>query len=86
MLESIDPFGQRRDDYRVAVLAQVIVAALGGKKADGATFTAADFLKYLDFEAPAIAPGPPQTVAEIERRIASWVSGSNRVWQERGGR
>jgi hypothetical protein len=85
VLETIAPFGQRRDDLRFAGLAQVLVAALGGTKADGTRFTASDFLARLDEGAPALAPARAQTVAEMEARIATWVGGHNARWRERGG-
>jgi hypothetical protein len=95
VLESIEPFGPRRDDLRFAVLAQVLVGALGAKKLDGTPFTASDFQRLLDLDdtprAPGKAPAPAltQTAEEAERRLESWLDGNNRAWIEdpaRGGR
>jgi len=95
VLESIEPFGPRRDDLRFAVLAQVLVGALGAKKLDGQPFTASDFQRLLDIDetprAPLEAPPPvpAQTAEEAERRLDSWLDGNNRAWLEdpaRGGR
>lgn len=94
VLETIRPFGERRDDLRTALLAQTIVQAVGSKKADGQPYTAADFLARLDLDdrpvlPPAPKPLPPlrrvQSPEEIEARLDMWMNGSNRIFQEAGG-
>lgn len=91
MLEAIDPFGERRDDRRIALLAQVIVQALSRTKPDGTPYTAADFLRRLpgyDDAAPVAPPPAPapmvQSVAEMEQRIAMWCTGANVIAKEQG--
>jgi hypothetical protein len=89
VLEDIDPFGERRDDRRIAVLAQVLVGALGATKVNQQPFLAADYQRLLDVDAVPRIPAasvPAQTADEAERRLDSWISGSNQVFKEGGGR
>src|SRR5262245_26929079 len=81
LLESLEPFGERRDDYRAALQTWTIVAALGAKRHDGRPWTLDDF--RLQFDAKPAPPPRQQSAAEIERIIRMWVQGSNTVLRER---
>lgn len=90
MLEQIDPYGERRDDYRFALLALTVAKAAGAKKDDGQALTVRDFL--VRFDAPVTQAGdagpagdaapPRQTVRDMERRLTAWMSGSNAIFRE----
>jgi hypothetical protein len=68
VLEDVDPWGQRRDDYRAAMLAWIMA---GGKS------KMSDFI--LDFLRPPEPPRPPrkQSPEEIETIMRMWIKGSN---------
>lgn len=78
VLEDVDPWGQRREDYRAAILAATVMNAGGWRKTGGRPFTEADFL--LDFlPRPAAAPQSP---AVIEAEIRAWIKSSNAAFKE----
>jgi hypothetical protein len=66
ILEEVDPWGQRRDDYRAAMLAWVFT---GGK-------TPMDNFR-LDFFRPPARPPKKQSTDEIETIMRMWIAGSN---------
>lgn len=67
VLEDIDPWGQRREDYRIGVLAWVL---LGGKKGMLSNY-------IIDFWRPLPPPPKKQSQVEIETLVKMWIKGSN---------
>ena len=85
VLEDIEPWGQRRDDWRFAVLSSVVAKGAGITKADGKTqFTAADFLLDTLLEPMETAPTKqPQSTEQIESMFRMAVAANNAFWQKR---
>lgn len=78
-LELVDPYGQLRDDIRIAHQTAHIASIMGVKRKDGKAFTADDFLLRFD-----MAPKQKQQTAEqIERIFMQWAKAHNKAWQER---
>lgn len=75
VLEKIDPFGQKREDHRFALLASVVANAAGSKKPDGKQFTSDDFmLKFKEQEEQI------QSAEHIERMFRAVVAANNAFW------
>lgn len=72
MLERIDPWGQRRDDYRNAHLIANIANMMAGKR--DKPYAAEDFLLTFK-DASQIAE--EQSQAQIEAMIKTWVAAAN---------
>lgn len=84
VLEQIDPFGQKRDDLRFAMLASTIVNAQGAKKTDGTTFTAKDFLLNFEEAEPTDEDASPQQSADnMERMFRAAVAANNAFWKRK---
>lgn len=80
MLERLDPYGQRRDDWRIAKLSALVATLVGAKKPDGTAFSAADLL--LEFTQPTKAQRrarlkPTQSVGEMEWSLIAWAKAHN---------
>lgn len=72
VLERIDPWGQTRDDWRIAKLGASLASFLGAKKADEKAIEASELL--LVFDAPPgsdedddVPEAPKQSAASIEK-------------------
>lgn len=84
ILEAVDPWGQRRDDWRFALLAATVMNAAGLRKVDGRIFNEQDFL--IDFLPRLVPLLPPtrqwQSQKAIEAEILAWVNSSNVMFNE----
>ncbi len=76
-LETVDPFGQTREDMRSAVLCS-LVANAWMKREDGRKFSPKDFM--LDFEEAITTETIPQSPEQIERLMTQWVTANNLRW------
>jgi hypothetical protein len=72
-LEGTDPWGQTRDDWRIAHLAAALAGAFGAKKKDGTGLTAADLV--VQFHAREVTPQSPE---QIEAMLRDLVTAHNR--------
>jgi hypothetical protein len=54
--ERIEPFGERRQDWRMAVLASLLVNMVRGK--DDKALTPAEFLEMIEADGEALDPRP----------------------------
>jgi len=52
ILEGLDPWGQRRDDWRIALLSSQVAAIAGAKKRDGYSFKAIDCILEFNTDLP----------------------------------
>ena len=84
VLEGLDPWGQRRDDWRMARLAAQLAAFLGAKNADGKVPTA-DELVLTFAEPTGDDETEGQTPDEIARHLAAWVTAHNAGAARKGG-
>jgi hypothetical protein len=92
-LEDEDPWGQLRDDWRIAKLTAEIVNAVGGS-ADGEIYTPKHgllaFVREQQSAPPPAPPTPEQLAAHkaklVERQLESWISGHNAIVREKGVR
>jgi hypothetical protein len=73
VLESIDPFGQKRDDIHYARLMALIANVMGSKKTNSKAWTADDFI--LDFTPE--EQDPVESAEAIEAIVRRWVDNSN---------
>lgn len=79
ILEDIDPWGQLREDYRLAVLISQMMNAARLRKPGGQLFSFKDFL--LDFFP---RPVVRQPTAQVEAEIMAWVKSTNAMFKEQG--
>lgn len=80
VLEDVDPWGQRREDYRTAMLCAVIMNAGGWRKTGSSKpFTEDDFM--LDFLPRSIAV-VNQNAQVIEAELKAWIKSSNAAFKE----
>lgn len=91
MLEMIDPWGQYREDLRVAKAVCDVARLLGAKHSvTGEPVQPKDFL--IDFTpAPPVPeqpkPGKTWTKARyVQSVICDWTSGANAIWRKKQGR
>jgi hypothetical protein len=87
ILEEIDPWGQRREDWRFANLTSVLATVAGIRKADGSMLLARDFMPPCPlnvYEGPQPVEKKQQTVEEMEAIIRLWAYGTNQAFHERG--
>lgn len=80
VLESIDPWGQKRDDARFAMLCSAVMNAAGARKANGERFTVSDFI--LKFE-PKEQKQEQQTPEQIESMFRMMVAANNAFWAKK---
>ena len=66
VMEEVDPWGQRRDDYRAGMIAWMISGGRG---------QVSDYI--LDFFRPAPTRPRQQSVTEMETILSMWIKGSN---------
>ena len=84
VLEDIEPWGQRREDWRFAQLCSVIAKGLGITKADGKTsFKIEDFLLDSVLEPMEAAPAKQQSADQIEAMFRMAVAANNAFWKRR---
>jgi hypothetical protein len=72
ILEQIDPWGQQREDWRIALLASQVAGLVGSKKQDGKPFRAVDCLLEFKTDLPdSPDDDDPQTAEEQRRQRAA---------------
>lgn len=76
----MDPWGQRREDWRFADLSANICVAMGVKKLNGTRFKTEDFLLQFDIDKE---PPKPQTPEEIEKRFREIFRANNEIYRIR---
>lgn len=74
ILERLDPWGQRREDWRIALLASQMAALVGAKKQDGTAFKAVDCMLEFNTDLPADEDDESEETREeraaaIERQV-----------------
>lgn len=79
VLEEVDPWGQRREDHRFALLCATVMNAAGWRKPGGRIFTESDFM--LDF-LPRFVASPRQSVKTMEAELRAWIKSSNAMFSE----
>lgn len=75
VLEVLDPWGQRRDDIRIAKLSLQMAQWLGAKKQDGSPLKVEELL--LEFADGSEDDGPTQTPEQIERHLLAMAKAHN---------
>ena len=78
LLESVDPWGQTREDVRVAQQTAFLAAINGAKKRDGTAFVPEDFLLRFDLDAPPKVAAEPQSAGRIETYLRIWAKAINK--------
>jgi len=85
LLESFEPWGQKRLDWHYARLMAAIYTAAGVRKEDKKPYTGTDFL--IEFKDPWPTEDDPKMISEtpehIERVITEWVMLHNQAWAAR---
>jgi hypothetical protein len=85
VLEGIEPWGQARDDWRIASQTSDFAMLRGIKKNSGQVFKTEDFILRFNTEG-FIDPTKPQTPDEIEKHFREWVRATNaRFAAQQGG-
>jgi hypothetical protein len=87
VLEELDPWGQARDDWRIAYLTASIANAVGWQRKDGRAWMAQDFLLQFALQPAKTVPQLPRrqkTTEELTGWIELMIVGANKAFAERG--
>lgn len=88
-LEELDPWGQRREDWRFANLAAVLATLYGVRHNDKSLLTSRDFMPMFPLDpyaGPVSLPvaKPQQSLEDLTTAVELMVRGTNQAFAERG--
>jgi len=89
-LEELDPWGQRREDWRFANLASVLATLYGVRHKDGSLLTSREFMPpfpldpYAGSVVVTSTVKPQKNVEELTALVELMVRGTNKAFAERG--
>jgi len=81
LLESVDPWGQLRDDIRIADLSAHIANLLARRKDGDKGFNWTDYLLRFEIDQQEVTP---QTTEQIEKILLRWAKITNARFAQKG--